>query len=140
MQQPCGLLLAAGLDGGNTLHCTSGTMATSPFGVAKKEKAIHQDGFSFFHSDKDSKISIRQSTFYKGNYPLPLDRFPGKKLLCIIPCIRIPCIYYMKWMRFCDSRNSKDTNVIPICYNGLVHKTDSNISCNQCLDGNKTAD
>ena len=46
----------------------------------------------------------------------------------------------MKWMRFCDSRNSKDTNVIPICYNGLVHKTDSNISCNQCLDGNKTAD
>ena len=48
MQQPCGLLLAAGLDGGNTLHCTSGTMATSPFGVAKTRNTIHPDGVFYF--------------------------------------------------------------------------------------------
>lgn len=47
MQQSCGgLLLVAGLDGVNTLHCTKGTMAPNQAGSSKPLNLLEVQGYS----------------------------------------------------------------------------------------------
>ena len=55
-----GALLAAGLDGGNTLLCATGAKATSPIRRTKKSRYLLQVSSFFIYDERDANDSMRR--------------------------------------------------------------------------------